>query len=155
MCHQHCSVQSLSRVWLFATLETATRQASLPIINSRSLPKPMSIELVTPSNHLIPCRLLLLLLLPSVFPSIRVFSNGSAPCIRWPKYWSFFFFFLFQYRFLFILHMVTQFLQHCLSRRQFFPQLITLRTLSKVKGVYFCTFYSHQSFQRTPRTDLL
>ena len=63
------------------------QQASLPIINSRSLVKFMSIELLMPSNHLILC--LSLLLLPSLFPSIRVFSNESVLCIRWPKYWSF------------------------------------------------------------------
>ena len=80
------SVQSLSRVRLFATPWTAARQASLSISNSRSLLKLMSIELVMPSNHLILCRPLLL---PSVFPSIRVFSNESVLCIRWPKYWSF------------------------------------------------------------------
>ena len=62
-------------------------QASLSITNSRSLPKPMPIESVIPSNHLILCRPLLLL--PSIFPSIRVFSNESALCIRWPNYWSF------------------------------------------------------------------
>ena len=81
------SVQSLSRVWLFATPWTAARQASLSIINSWSLLKLVSIESVMPSNHLILCRPLLLL--PSSFPSIRVFSNESALCIRWPKYWSF------------------------------------------------------------------
>ena len=81
------SVQSLSRVWLFATPWTAARQASLSITNSRSLPKPMSIESVMPSNHLILC--CPLLLLPSIFPSIRVFSNESALHIRWPKYKSF------------------------------------------------------------------
>ena len=81
------SVQSLSRVRLFATPWTAARQASLSITNSWSLPKPMSIESVMPSNHLILCRPLLFL--PSIFPSIRVFSNGSALRIRWPKYWSF------------------------------------------------------------------
>ena len=81
------SAQSLSHVRLFATLWTAARQASLSITNSRSvLPKPVSIELVMPSNHLIVCRPLLL---PSIFPSIRVFSNESALRIRWPKYWSF------------------------------------------------------------------
>ena len=80
------SVQSLSRVRLFATPWTTARQASLSIINSRSLPKPMSIESVMPSNHLILCHPLLLL--PSIFPSIRVFSNGAL-CIKWPKYWSF------------------------------------------------------------------
>ena len=81
------SVQSLSRVWLLTTPWTAACQASLSITNIRSPPKPMSIESVMPSNHLILCRPLLLL--PSIFPSIRVFSNESALCIRWPKYWSF------------------------------------------------------------------
>ena len=81
------SVQSLSRVRLFVTPWTAARQAFLSITNSRSPPKSMSIELVVPSNHLILCRPLLLL--PSIFPSIRVFSNESALHIRWPKYWSF------------------------------------------------------------------
>ena len=81
------SVQSLSPVWLFETPWTAARQASLSITNSRSPPKPMSIESVMPSNHLIFYRLLLLL--PSIFPSIRVFSNKSALLIRCPKYWSF------------------------------------------------------------------
>ena len=81
------SVQSLSRVWLFVTPWTAARQASLSITNSQSLPKPMSIELLMPSNHLILCRPLLLL--PSIFPSITVFSNESALHIRWQKYWSF------------------------------------------------------------------
>ena len=71
----------------FATPWTAVRQASLFITNCRSPPKPMSIESVMPSNHLILCHPLLLL--PSIFPSIRVFSNESALCIRWPKYWSF------------------------------------------------------------------
>ena len=69
------------------TPRTTTPQASLSIINSRSLPKLMSIESVTPSNHLILCHPLLLL--PSIFPNIRVFSDESALCIRWPKYWSF------------------------------------------------------------------
>ena len=81
------SVQLLSRVRLFATSWTAARQASPSITNSRSPPKPVSIESVMPSNHLILCRPLLLLL--SIFPSIRVFSNKSALHIRWPKYWSF------------------------------------------------------------------
>ena len=83
---QFSSVQSLSCVWLFATPRTAARQASLSITNSRSPPKPMSIESVMPSNHLI---LGHPFLLPSIFPSIRVFSNESALPIRWPKYWSF------------------------------------------------------------------
>ena len=80
-------VQSLSHVKLFATPWTAVRQASLSIINSWSLLKLTSIELVMPSNHLILCRPLFLL--PSVFPSIRIFSNQSVLHIRWPKYWSF------------------------------------------------------------------
>ena len=85
--HRHfdqfsCSVMSDS-----ATPGTAARQASLSITNSRSLLKLMSIALVIPSNHLILCHPLLLL--PSIFPRIRVFSNESALCIRWPKYWSF------------------------------------------------------------------
>ena len=84
---QSSSVQSLSHVRLFATPRTAARQPSLSITNSWSPPKPMSIESVLPSNHLILCHPLLLL--PSIFPSIRVFSNESALRIRWPKYWSF------------------------------------------------------------------
>ena len=81
------SVQSLSRVRLFATPWTARCQASLSITHSRSLLKLMFITLVMPSNHLILC--CPLLLLPSIFSSIRVFSNESALHIRWPKYWSF------------------------------------------------------------------
>ena len=81
------SVQSLSHGRLFATPWTAPHKASLSITNSQSLPKLMSIESVMPSNHPIPC--CPLLLLPSIFPSIRVFSNESALCIRWPKYWSY------------------------------------------------------------------
>ena len=85
--NQLSSVQSLSHVQLFATPETAACQASLSITNSQSPPKPMYIESVMPSNHLILCHPLLLL--PSIFSSIRVFSNESALCIRWPKYWTF------------------------------------------------------------------
>ena len=84
---QFSSVQSLSHVWLFATPWTSACQASPSITNSQSLPKLMSIESVTPSNHLILC--CPLLLLPSIFPSIRVFSNESAVRMRWPKYWRF------------------------------------------------------------------
>ena len=80
------SVQSLSRIWLFVTPWAAARQTSLSITNSWSLPKLMSIESMVPPNHLILCHLLLLL--PSIFPSIRVFSNELALHIRWPKYWS-------------------------------------------------------------------
>ena len=81
------SVQLLSHVWLFVTPWTTARQASLSITNSQSPPKPMSMGSVMPSNHLILC--CPLLLLPSILPSIRVFSNESALPIRWPKYWSF------------------------------------------------------------------
>ena len=81
------SVQSLSHIWLFDTPWTAAYQASLSITNSWTLLKLMSIKLVMPSNHLILC--CSLLLLPSVFPSIRVFFKESVLLIRWPKYWSF------------------------------------------------------------------
>ena len=81
------SVQLLSCVRLFATPWTMARQVYLSITNSRSSLKLMSIESVMPSNHLILCHPLLLL--PSIFSSIRVFSSESALCIRWPKYWSF------------------------------------------------------------------
>ena len=84
--HVISSVQSLSRVQLFATPWTAACEASLSITNSQSLLKLVSIESVMPSNHLILCHPLLL---PSIFPNIRVFSNDSTLCIRWPKYWSF------------------------------------------------------------------
>ena len=81
------SVQSLNYARLFVAPWTAAHQASLSITNSWSLLKLVFIEMVIPSNHLILCHPLLLL--PSIFPSIRVFSNESALCIRWPKYWSF------------------------------------------------------------------
>ena len=81
------SAQSIIHVWHFATPRIAACQASLSIANSWNLPKLMSIELVMPSNHFILCHPLLLL--PSIFPSIRVFSNESVLRIRWPKYWSF------------------------------------------------------------------
>ena len=84
---QLSSVQSLSHVWLFATPWTAVRQVSLSITNTWSLIKLMSIESVMSYNHLIPCHPLLLL--PSVFNNIRVFSKESVLHIRWPKYWSF------------------------------------------------------------------
>ena len=83
----HISVQSLGHVWLFVTAWTAVRQTSLSITNSWSLLKPMSIESVMSSNHFILCHPLLLV--PSIFPSIRIISNESVLCIRWPKYWSF------------------------------------------------------------------
>ena len=81
------SVQWHSHVWLFSTPWTATHQYSLSITNSQSLLKLRSVALMMPSNHLILC--CPFLLLPSIFPSIRVFSNESALHIRWPKYWSF------------------------------------------------------------------
>ena len=84
---QFSSVQSLSGVQLFATKWTAAHQASRPVTSSQSLLKLMSIESEMPSNHLILCHLLLLQ--PSIFPSIRVLSNESALRMRWPKYWSF------------------------------------------------------------------
>ena len=83
---QFSSGESLSHVWLFVTPWTAIGQASLSITNSWSPPKPMSIVSVMPSNHLILCRPLFLL--PSIFASIRIFSNELALRIRWPKYWS-------------------------------------------------------------------
>ena len=83
----HLSSVQFSHVWLFVTPWTAACQASLSITNSQSLLKLMSIESVMPSNHLILCHPLLLL--PSIFPSIRVFSNESVLHIRWPEYWSF------------------------------------------------------------------
>ena len=84
---QFSSVKLLSRVWLFVIPWTAANQASLSITNSQSLLKLMSIESVRPSSHHIFCRPLLLL--PSIFPSLRVFSNESLLCVSWPKYWSF------------------------------------------------------------------
>ena len=84
---QFSSVQLLSCVWLFVTPWNAACQGSLSITNSLSLPKLMSIESVIPSNHIILCHPLLLL--PSIYPSIRVISNKSILRIRWPKYWSF------------------------------------------------------------------
>ena len=81
------SVQPLSHVWLFATPWTAACQASLSITNSQSSLKLMSIESLMPSNHVILCHPLLLP--PSILPSIRVFSNESILCIKWPEYWSF------------------------------------------------------------------
>ena len=86
---QFSSIQSLSPTWLFVTPWTAAHQASLSITNSWRLLKFMSIKLVRPPNHLILCHPLLFP--PSIFPSIRVFSNESVLRIRWPKYWSFIF----------------------------------------------------------------
>ena len=85
--YENSSVESLSRIQLFEIPRTARRQASLSNTNSQNIPKLVSIESVMPSNHLILC--CSLLLLPSIFRSIRVFSNESVLCIRWPKCWSF------------------------------------------------------------------
>ena len=87
LCTCISSVQLLSRVWLFAIPWTVAQQASLSITNSWNLLKLMSIDLVMPSNHLILCHPSLLQ--PSIFHSIRIFSNESVLCIRLPKYWSF------------------------------------------------------------------
>ena len=86
MQHKSVSVQLLSHIQLFVTPRTAEHQASLSITNSQNLLKLMFIELVMPSNHLILC---CPHLLPSIFPSIRLFSSESVLCLRWPKYWSF------------------------------------------------------------------
>ena len=87
LCILISSVHLLSCVWLFETPWAIAHQDSRSITNSQSLLKLMSIESVIPSKHIILCHPLLLL--PSIFPNIRVFSNESTPCIRWPKYWSF------------------------------------------------------------------
>ena len=131
------SVQSLSHVRLFATPWTAARQASLSITNSQSPHKPMCIELVMPSNHLFLCHPLLLP--PSIVPSIRVFSNESALCISWPKYWSFSFNIspsnehpgLISFRmdwldFLAVQGTLKSLLQHTIQKHQFFSTQLSL-----------------------------
>ena len=120
---QFSSVQSSSRVRLFMTPWTAAHQASLSIINSQSFPKLMSTELVMPSNHLNFCRPLLLL--PSILPSIRVFSNESALRIRWPKYWSFSF---------------------NISPSNEYSALISFRICSFLKIFLFYLFFSHATW---------
>ena len=140
---QFSSVQLLSRVRLFATPWTAAHQASLSITNSQSPHKTMSIVLVLPSNHLILC--CPLLLLPSIFPSIRVFSNESALHIRWPKYWSFSFSIspsneysgLISFRIdrlnLFAVQGTLQsLLQHIVQKHQFFSAQPSLRSNSHI-----------------------
>ena len=136
--YQFSAAQSLSRVRLFATPWIAARQASLSITNSQSLLKLMSIESVMPSNHLILCRPLLLL--PSIFPSIRVFSNESVLPIRWPKYWSFSFsispsnehsgliFFRMDWLGLFAVQRTLKslFQQHTVQKHQFFSTQLSL-----------------------------
>ena len=130
------SVQLLSQVRLFVTPWTAAHQASLSITNSQSLFKRMSIVSVMPSNHLILCHPLLFL--PSIFPSIRVFSNESALCIRWPKYWSFSFRIspsnehpglIFRMDWLYLLAVqgtLQSLLQHHSSKHQFFCAQLSL-----------------------------
>ena len=191
------SVQLLSCVQIFATPWTTAHQASLSITNSRSLPKLMSIESVMPSSHLILyCPLLLL---PSIFPSIRVFSNESALCIRWPKYWSFSFNispsnehpgpipFMMDWLDLFAApcteaHQVSSSITHSQS----LPKLMSIESVMPSNHLILCRPFllspsifpsirvfsnesalpyqvakvlefqlQHQSFQRTPRTDLL
>ena len=125
------SVQLLSHVWLFATPWTAACQASLSITNSRSPPKPMSIESVLPSNHLILYRPLLLL--PSIFPSIRVFSNESALHIRWPKYWSFSF------------NISLSNHNTCLNKEQHQPLLWAYSNMPRYEvATAFCTLQTHK-----------
>ena len=134
---QFSSLQSLSLVLLFVAPWTAARQASMSITNLWSLIKLMSIELVMPSNHLILCHPLLLV--PSIFPSIRVFSNESVLCIRWPKYWSSSFstspsneysgLISFRIDWLDLLAVqgtLKSLLQHCSSKHQFFSTQLSL-----------------------------
>ena len=130
------SVQPLSRARLFVTPWTSAHQASLSITNSRSLLKLMSIELVMPSNHLILCHPLLLL--PSIFPSIRVFSNESVLPVTWPKYWSF----------SFSISPSNEYLGLISFRMDWFDLLAVQRTLKSLlqhhssKASFFCAQFS-------------
>ena len=139
----HYSVQSLSCVRLFVTPWTAAHQTSLSITNSWSLTKLMSIELVMPSNHIILCGLLLLL--PSIFPSIRVFSKESALHIRWQKYWNFSFsispfneysglisFRIDQLDLLAVQGTLKSLLQHHSSKHQFFSSQLSSQSNSHI-----------------------
>ena len=141
--HLFSSVQSLSRVQLFATPGTAAHQASLSITNSWSLLKLISIELVMPSNHLIFCHPLLLL--PSMFPTIRVFSKESVLHSRWPKYWGFSFsispsneysglisFRIDWFDLLAVQGTLKSLLQHHSSKHQFFGTQLSLRSNSHI-----------------------
>ena len=148
------SVQSLSHVQLYATPWTAAHQASLSITNSWSLLKLMSIKLVMPSNHLILCRPLLLL--PSVFPSIMVFSNESLLQIRWSKYWCF------SFRLASYPPQNNRFLMGCSHHDWFFPRGI-LRNLTKKWGnfhsiglpkIHLC-FFSLNTLQKSKSYVLL
>jgi len=132
------SVQSLSRVWLFAAPWTAAHQASLTITNSWSLLKLMSMESVMPSNHLILCHPLHLL--PSIFPSVRVSSNESVFHIRWPKYWSFSFSISpsNEYSDWFPLSVLYTQLKSTFQMQLFFLLLWNLLLLSRFSRVWLC-----------------
>ena len=116
---QFSSVQLLSRVRLLATPWIAACQASLSITNSPSSPKLMSIESVMPSSHLILCHLLLL---PPIPPSIRVFSNESTLCMRWPKYWSFS-----GFNFIWVAKPLHIFMKLCDMSLRAFPHIVTFK----------------------------
>ena len=134
------SVQLLSRVRLFVTLRTTACQASLSVTNSQSPPKPLSTESVMPSNHLILC--CPLLLLPPIFPSIRVFSNESALRIRWTMYWSFSFkisptneqpgLISFRMDWLHLLALSRVFSNTTVQRNQFFSTQLSLQSNSHI-----------------------
>ena len=141
--HMFSSVQGLSRIWLFVTPWTAACQASLSITNSQSLLKLMSIESAMPTSHLILCHTLLLL--PSIFPSIRVFSNESVLPIRWPKYWGFSFsispsneysglicFRIDWFDFLAVQWTLKSLLQHHSSKHQFFGTRLSSQSNSHI-----------------------
>ena len=130
------SVQLLSHVRLLVTPWTAARQASLSITSSQSPPKPMSIESVMPSSHLIPCHPCLLL--PSIFHSIRVFSSESALHIRWPKYWSFSVVSVAIYIHSnnFYIHTLAQ--MYLWSSRPIYPTVLLLLLLSRFSRVRLC-----------------
>jgi len=131
------SVQSLSRVRLFATPWISARQASLSITNSRSTPRLTSIESVMPSSYLILCRSLLLL--PTIPPSIRVFSNESTLCIMWPKYWSFSFSII-----------PSKNIPGLISFRMDWLDLLAVQGLSRV---FSNTFQKHQFFGAQPSSQ--
>ena len=143
LCENISSVQSLSHVRLFATPWIAARQASLSITNSRSLLKLMPIESVMPSSHLILCRPLLIL--SPIPPSIRVFSNESTLCMRWPKYWSFSFsispfnehpglisFRMYWFDLLVVQGTLKNLLQHHSSKHQFFGAQLSSQSNSHI-----------------------
>ena len=155
--------QSLSHVWLFVTRWTAARQSSLHITNSWSLLKLTSIKSVMPSNHLILCYPLLLL--PSIFASIKVFPTESAPCIRWPKYWSFSFsispsnehsgltsFRMDWFELLAAQGTLQSRLQHCSSKHQFFSAQLIL-AFKKIISLTRPLMVPHSSTQHFRREE--